>query len=203
MTARRHVPIALTALRALLGPVVVLLAIFHPSRPAFGVCLIVAFLSDVFDGIVARRMKVATPNLRRLDSMADTIFYLCAAFAVWHLHASAIERQMFALIALLLLEVARYVFDLRKFGREASYHMWSSKLWGIALFAAVFSLLALGASGIAITVAIYLGIIADIEGLAISVILVEWETDIPTFVHAYQRRVVGASKVHLRSGIDF
>jgi phosphatidylglycerophosphate synthase len=184
----RRLPIALTALRALLAPVVVLLAIFHPSRPAFGVCLIVAFLSDIFDGILARRMNVATPNLRRLDSITDTIFYLCTAFAVWYLYPSVISQHAIALLTLVGLEVARYIFDIHKFGREASYHMWSSKLWGIALFVGIFSVLVLGSSGIAVSVAIYLGIVADIEGLTISVIINEWESDIPTFVHAHQRR---------------
>lgn len=189
------VPLALTAVRALLAPVVVLLAIFHPIRPAFGACLIAAFVSDIFDGILARRMNVVTPILRRLDSITDTIFYLCTAFAVWHLYPSVILQHMVALVALAGLEVVRYIFDLRKFGREASYHMWSSKLWGIALFVGIFSLLALGSSGIAVSAAIYLGIVADIEGLTISVIINEWESDIPTFLHAYRRRSAKAAQV--------
>jgi phosphatidylglycerophosphate synthase len=184
----RRVPLTLTVLRALLAPVVVLLALYQPSRPAFGACLIAAFLSDVFDGILARRMNVATPNLRRLDSITDTIFYLCTAFAVWYLYPSVISQHAIALLTLVGLEVTRYIFDIRKFGREASYHMWSSKLWGIALFVGIFSVLVLGSSGIAVSVAIYLGIVADMEGLTISVIINEWESDIPTFVHAHQRR---------------
>jgi len=191
----RRLPLALTALRALLAPVVVLLAIFHPSRPAFGACLVVAFVSDIFDGILARRMNVATPNLRRLDSITDTIFYLCTAFAVWYLYPSVISQHMIALVCLFALEVARYVFDLQKFGREASYHMWSSKLWGIALFVGIFSLLVFGSSGIAVSLAIYLGILADIEGLSISVIMKEWESDIPTLAHARRRRIAKAGQI--------
>ncbi|MEO7101790.1 MAG: CDP-alcohol phosphatidyltransferase family protein [Gemmatimonadaceae bacterium] len=184
----RRVPIALTLLRALLAPVVVLLAIYYPSRPAFGVCLTIAILSDIFDGILARRMNVATPNLRRLDSITDTAFYVCTAFAIWYLYPAVISQHIVSLAALVSLEAVRYIFDFYKFGREASYHMWSSKLWGIALFVGIFSLLVLGSSGITFSAAIYLGIIADIEGLAISVIINEWESDIPTFVHAYRLR---------------
>ena len=60
---------------------VVLLALYLPSPSGFGLCLIAAFLSDVFDGILARRLGVATPTLRRLDSIADSVFYLAAVFA--------------------------------------------------------------------------------------------------------------------------
>jgi phosphatidylglycerophosphate synthase len=193
MRALRWLPLALTVLRALLAPVVALLAIAWPSRPAFGVCLIAAFLSDVFDGVIARRLGIATPNLRRVDSIADTLFYVGALFAAWHLQPQALLEHRAALILLVLLEISRYAFDLRKFGREASYHMWSSKLWGLALFAGFFSLLALGRSGWAVTAAVWLGIVADMEGLAISVVLTRWMNDVPSVVHAFRLRKSGSA----------
>ena len=184
----QQVPLALTTLRALLAPVVVALALAWPMPWAFGACLVAAFASDVFDGIVARRLGVATPALRRLDSVADSIFYVAALFAAWHLHAVVLREHAFALLALILLEAARYVFDLRKFGKEASYHMWSSKLWGVALFAGFFALLVFGEDRVAVPAAIWIGILADVEGLAISMTLREWRTDVPTIWHARRRR---------------
>jgi hypothetical protein len=41
-------------------------------------------------------------------------------------------------------EKAAAFSTLQKFGRKASYHTWSSKLWGIALCIGFFALLALG-----------------------------------------------------------
>jgi len=189
----RSVPILLTLLRACLAPVVILLALFHPSRPAFGACLVAALLSDIFDGVLARRLGIATPNLRRLDSAADSLFYVAATFAAWHLHPDAITRRLAPLAALVLAEIARYALDAVRFRREASYHMWSSKLWGAALFVAFFSLLALGADTIFVSAAIYLGILADLEGLAISLILREWRSDVPTVFHALRLRGRGGA----------
>jgi len=160
------------------------LALFYPSKVAFGFCLIVAFFSDVFDGIIARRLGVATPNLRRLDSAADTLFYLSAVFSAWYLYPQAILSRMTPLVVLVALEIGRYGVDWLKFGREASYHMWSSKLWGVALFVGFFSLLALGSANVTLSLAIYLGIAADLEGLAISAVLPHWRADVPTVVHA-------------------
>ncbi len=181
-------PLALTALRVLLAPVVILLALGHPSRTALAACMIAAFLSDVFDGIIARRLGVATPALRRLDSVVDSIFYLAVLFAAWHLHPEAITGHAAPLIALVALEIARYLFDYLKFSREASYHMWSSKLWGIALFLCFLLLLGFGVSGIMVPIAIWLGIVADLEGLAISLALDAPRTDVPTIVHALRIR---------------
>jgi CDP-diacylglycerol--glycerol-3-phosphate 3-phosphatidyltransferase len=183
-----HLPLALTALRPLLAPVVVALALAWPAPWAFGACLVAAFVSDVFDGVVARRLGVATPGLRRLDSAADSIFYVGALLAAWHLHADAIRAHVGALVVLAALEIARYAFDLRKFGKEASYHMWSSRLWGVALFAAFFALLVFGDGRVAVPAAIWIGIICDLEGLAISATLREWRTDVPTLWHARRLR---------------
>jgi CDP-diacylglycerol--glycerol-3-phosphate 3-phosphatidyltransferase len=166
----------------------VLLALFAPSRAMFCACLIAAFLSDVFDGILARRMGVATPALRRLDSFADSMFYLGATFAVWYLHRDAITTRVGPLVTLAVLELGRYAFDLVKFGREASYHMWSSKAWGIALFACFLSLLAFESDNAFVNAAIWIGIVADVEGLAISALLPGWRSDVPSFVHAWRLR---------------
>ncbi len=184
------IPISLTVTRLLLAPVVVVLALYRPLPLAFALCLVTAFLSDIFDGIIARRLGVATPALRRLDSAADTLFYAATLFAVWTLAPDVLRAHAAGLGALVTLELARYAFDFAKFRREASYHMWSSKLWGIALFVAFFRLLVEGEAGVSVAVAIYLGVIADIEGLLISALLPGWTS----IVHAIRIRQADAPK---------
>jgi hypothetical protein len=95
-------------------------------------CLRVALITDIFDGIVARRLAVETTALRRYDSVDDTVFYLAVAFAIWKLFPEVIKREAALLTALVGLECARYLVDWVKFKREASYHMWSSKAWWLA-----------------------------------------------------------------------
>ena len=191
MSIATSIPMLLTALRALLAPVIIVLALFNPDPGAFAICLSLGFLSDVFDGIIARRLGVASPGLRRLDSGADTLFYVAATFAAWHLYPQVIKENSGALILLIMLELARYAVDFAKFGREASYHMWSSKAWGVVLFVAFFALLAFGYAGPWVAMALYVGIAADIEGLAISFVLAEWKSDVPSIVHAIRARDAG------------
>ncbi len=184
----RSTPVLLTGLRALLAPVVLLLSLYAPRAEGFAVCLVVALLSDIFDGVLARRLGIATANLRRLDSAADTLFYAACVFAVWYLYPDAITERLGPLAVLAILEILRYLLDFLKFRREASYHMWSSKIWGIALFIGFFSLLVLGSSATAVSCAVYVGIIADLEGLVVSIVLPHWQADVPTFVHALRVR---------------
>jgi len=190
MSVRSCLPLALTVMRLLLAPVLAAGALFAPAPGLFGLCLTLGFLSDVFDGIIARRLGVATPGLRRLDSAVDTVFYLAAGFAAWHLHPQVIARCSGALLMLGALELGRYLLDFAKFGREASYHMWSSKAWGLALFVSFIALLVLGYTGPWVATPVYLGIVADVEGLAISLLLSHWQSDVPSLFHAMRLRSV-------------
>ncbi|WP_460035004.1 CDP-alcohol phosphatidyltransferase family protein [Methylothermus subterraneus] len=182
------IPLALTAIRGVLALVLVVLAIGWPAHAAFGVCLTVGFLSDVFDGVIARKLGIATVNLRRLDSATDTLFYVAAAFAAWYLYPQVIAEHWVALTILEALELSRYALDIAKFRREASYHMWSAKAWGLVLFTAFFGLLALGCTGAWVAAPIYVGIISDLEGLAVSLVLPEWRADVPSIFHAVKLR---------------
>ena len=187
MNVRARIPLGLTLVRAPLGPVVLVAAFYGPNRLLFGCCLTLAFLSDVFDGVIARRLGVATPSLRRLDSIVDTVFYACAALAALRLYPAALEAHAGSIVALIALELTRYVVDWLKFRRVASYHMWSSKLWGLLLFTAFVALLVFGRADWILSVAIYAGIVADLEGLAISWRLSESRTDVASIVHALRQ----------------
>jgi hypothetical protein len=85
------------------------------------------------------------------------------------------------------------VVDLVKFRQQASYHMYSSKFWGICLYAAFMALLAFGRGGLWIDAAIYVGVIADLEGLAISMVLCSARTDVPSIMHALRRQACSTS----------
>ncbi|WP_295454428.1 CDP-alcohol phosphatidyltransferase family protein [uncultured Thiodictyon sp.] len=181
-----QIPLLLTLLRAGLALGVVLLALFAPVPVAFAACLAVAAVSDYFDGAIARHLNIVTPRLRRLDSLVDLLFHLAALFALWWLYPQVIARHAGLIAVLAGLGVARYAFAYAKFRREASYHLWSSKVWGFALFLAFYSLLVLQSDGIGIMLVLALGILAGLEDLAVSVVLREWRTDVPTLFHAWR-----------------
>jgi CDP-diacylglycerol--glycerol-3-phosphate 3-phosphatidyltransferase len=150
--------------------------------------ILVAFVSDILDGVVARWLHVATARLRHLDSRVDLVFYATAAWAVWKLHPVVVRTIAIPALIVIALDVTRHVFDFLKFGRDVAYHAWSSKVWGLFLAMALVLLTGFGIAQPFVWLAVILGLVAQVEGLVISVILPSWTHDVPTFVHALKIR---------------
>jgi CDP-diacylglycerol--glycerol-3-phosphate 3-phosphatidyltransferase len=154
-----------------------------PSLLFAGVVLL-AFVSDYFDGVIARHLRVATPALRHFDSRADLVFYGTAAWTVWMRRPDVARSVAIPALVVIGLDVVRHVFDFAKFGRDVAYHAWSSKIWGLSLALALMLLLGFGITRPLVPIAVWLGIVAQVEGLLISVVLPRWTTDVPTIFRA-------------------
>ena len=181
-------PLALVYLRGLLILPIVLILVWQVNEVWLLVCLFIGLISDIFDGIIARRIGVATTSLRRADTIVDTFFFSAIVIAAGMTHPEPFQKYFVGLVILIALKVVRILFDYLKYGREAAYHMWSTKLWGIAVFLAL-AMLWLGAPTDGIFVfTILLGIVTNLEGLLASIILPTWQHDVPSLVHAFKLR---------------
>ena len=169
--------LALTLLRLLLVVPFVVIGISRGSGRAAALVLATGFLSDVYDGIIARRFGVATAALRRLDSAVDTVFYLAAAFCLWRLHPHAILSHRWLIAVVIGTLLINHAFEFWKFGREASYHAWLAKAWGAALFASLVLLFVAGDDHL-LTVALWIGIASHVENFLITLRLREWRHDV-------------------------
>src|SRR3954471_2992474 len=149
--------------------------------------LATGFVSDVLDGVVARRAGVVTPFLRRLDSSVDTVFYLGVAYAAWHRHPDALRALALPIFVVLGGELLNYLVAYLKFRREASYHARSARLWGLLLFMALLTLLGTG-SAVLLPVALAAGLLAELETLAITLVLRGWRHDVPSVWNAARVR---------------
>lgn len=65
------IPSILVGIRLIIAPALLLDALDGHTSIWFIVGYLVAVLSDIFDGIIARRLGVSTVQLRQADSWAD------------------------------------------------------------------------------------------------------------------------------------
>lgn len=147
--------------------------------------IVAGLLSDIYDGILARRWGTATAALRIADSAIDIVFYFGVLVAVIERHWPALRERNLLVTAVVALEVLHGLFDRMKFGRISSYHSYAAKVWGLLLAASAVALLGFDQAGFLLTTALAWGILCQLEGFAMSVMLPEWTHDVKTLRSAW------------------
>jgi phosphatidylglycerophosphate synthase len=149
---------------------------------------VVAFVSDYFDGVIARACGVATRRLRQADSVVDTVFYLVLAAATYRLHPEVVRRHATALATCAGTLAVWAVLDLLRWRAAAGFHAWSAKLFAAALGVWAVLLYGFGVDGPWLVVACAAGTLSHLEGMAISSTLRQHAADVPSLVHALRLR---------------
>ena len=182
-----NIPIGLIIFRLLLAPVILGLAYFigESSKPIILVLMYLGLISDILDGIIARKKNISSSKLRRMDSQTDMIFWLSIGFATWILYPKLISNNSIAIWIILTMELSTYIISFLKFNKETCTHAFLSKLWGLTLLIAFTSLIGFNHAGFPFYLAIVLGLISHIDVILIILLLPKWTHDIPSAYHAY------------------
>ncbi len=190
-----NIPQLLILFRFLLAPIILGLAYFlgNEAKLIIVVLMYLGLLSDILDGIIARKQNISSATLRRLDSQVDMIFWFSIGLSTWILYPALISNNSWSITAILAMELACYVISLVKFKKETCTHAFLSKLWGLSLLAAFTSLIGFNYAGWAFQLAIVLGLISHIDRILITLMLPKWTHDVPSAFHAYL----------IRKGISF
>ncbi|MNK19672.1 CDP-alcohol phosphatidyltransferase [compost metagenome] len=181
------IPYLLILFRLLLAPVILGLGFYWGSESRFLILILMylGLISDIFDGIIARKQGLSTEKMRRLDSQTDLIFWIAVAISCYLIYPEAISDKIYGVVLLIVMEAVCYMTSIIKFGKETCTHAFVSKMWGLTLLAAFTSLLAFGYGGWSLNVTIVVGLISHIDVLLIILLLPKWTHDVPSFYHAY------------------
>lgn len=194
----KRIPLALIVIRALFGALIFLFAILQVTayRQLIVALMITGLLTDVFDGIIARRLKVSTQQLRRLDSGTDQFFWLCVIAATYILCPGFFKANEVKMYMLIGAEALTYMVSFAKFRKEVATHAIASKVWALTLLATLVQVVLSCDSGILFDICFYLGLVTRIEIVLILIIMKEWASDVPSIYHATQLRKGKPIKKH-------
>ena len=175
-------------MRLLLGPLALAFALAGATGLVYLPILITGTLSDIFDGILARKFGVATPALRRYDSITDIIYYLFILAATWLLCRPVIVGN-YGLIALILLSEVACIFTcLLRFGRYPATHSILAKIYGLCLLGAFIALLVFNAGDRVIAGLAVVALAANLEILAMHLIAKSAPVDVPCLLALRKNR---------------
>jgi len=186
----KKIPYLLIATRFLLAPVILSLAYFKGVEVSVLILMLMYFglFTDIFDGIVARKVGVSSEKLRRLDSQTDLIFWLSLGFASYFLNPDLIKNEWLGILIIFVMEALCYIVSIWKFGKETCTHAFLSKMWGLSLLVAFTYLIGFQQTGWAFYLTVGLGFISHIDVILIILILPKWQYDVPSSYHAWKIR---------------
>ncbi|OCQ95090.1 CDP-diacylglycerol--glycerol-3-phosphate 3-phosphatidyltransferase [Nostoc sp. MBR 210] len=182
------IPSGLVLFRFLIAPFLLWDAWDGDTSIWFLVGFTAAFLSDIFDGIIARRLGVSNAKLRQADSWADTCLFSCIFLSAWLGYRDILIAYRLPLLMVIFAQIVWWIVNLIKYGKPASYHTYSAKFWGITLFIAIVALFGFNYAGIAVWLTCIAGIIYSIEEIAMTLILPVWTHDVLSIFHALKIR---------------
>lgn len=126
-------PNLLTLSRIVLLPVLYLL-FFLERITVFLVLYMLAGMTDMADGLIARRMGLVTRTGQFLDSVADIAFnFSTALFLVWRIPRIS-QEHVVLLAVLLMLGIVYLVLTAVKFGRFHFLHTNLFRAAGVAIY---------------------------------------------------------------------
>jgi CDP-diacylglycerol--glycerol-3-phosphate 3-phosphatidyltransferase len=186
--AKERIPWLMAGARALLGPVMILGERARWNGVTLAALVVVALLSDIFDGVLARRWKCDTAGVRLFDSMADIVFYLGCAIALGLRHPNIVRGFALPIVAVIGLEALCLAVALIKFGKLPSYHSYIAKTWGLVLASALVAGFVTNHFAGWLTAALVLGTLSNFEGLLMTLIMPVWRQDVKTLAVAWRLR---------------
>ncbi len=183
---KKHIPIALIYLRLFLGFLLLSWVLFDwPNFSFFSTLFItVGLVSDIFDGIIARKLNISTVSLRRLDSSIDQLFFSCVVIAIFLYCPNFLKNHWLSFTILMGFEVTTYIVSFQKFKKEVATHTLGAKFWTLLLVMTLIEISYKCDSSYLYGLTISLGILTRMEIILILILLKDWTNDVPTFYHA-------------------
>ena len=180
----RLLPALLVAFRFVCGPLLFIDARDGEIGSWFALVFVSALLSDVFDGVIARRLGVATEKLRVADSWTDGWFCLWIFACLWMARRDTLLDFAPLLTLSFALDWLGLLAAFVKYRRVPAYHSYLTKAAGAMLFFAV--MLLIFNHRVLVVPALCVAIAAHIERLLITLLLPRWTHDVSTVFKAWQ-----------------
>lgn len=182
-----NIPNILSLFRIIAAPFLLLSGWFGMVN-LFYILFGLMLLSDVLDGIIARMLDQTSEFGARLDSYGDILTYLATPLAAWWLWPDLVKKEIYYIIAAIIIYILPSVFALIKFGKLASYHTWITKFSAVLMSIGVVILIGFG-HNLLFHIAVYFLVIEMVENILITIILPKQYSNVPSVWHAWKKRI--------------
>lgn len=170
------IPNLLTASRIGFAPVMMVLAWLGHER-AFLICLIISLATDIFDGKIARWLGQTSEFGSKLDSWADLATYTTLPIDTYWLRPDLVVSEWPAFVVVVCAYVVPITIGFIKYRKLTSYHTRGAVVSAYCIGISVIVMFAHGPTW-PLRVAVGVVALAEIEEIAITLVLPVWRANV-------------------------
>jgi CDP-diacylglycerol--glycerol-3-phosphate 3-phosphatidyltransferase len=173
----RQLPNLISAARLACVPLLAYLA-YAGSNAWFTSLLIAALISDIVDGMIARRFGLCSDFGSLLDSIADVSTLCVAIYGITVFHPAVLHAHWIASLAMIGSWGMGCVLALLRYGRLSSFHTYTAKIAAYLLGIFIGVLFLSGFQPWLFYLAVVVSDVGNIEEMLLLWLLPEWRADV-------------------------
>ncbi len=180
----KRIPFLLIYSRIVIAILIVIITLLNieNQKSTVVILMIIGVLTDVFDGIIARKTGVATKKIRIWDSNADQFFWVLCIGSIFYSNFQFLKGNYIGIGIVILLEIVAYLSSYFRFKKTIATHSLLAKFWVLTLLVFLIDLMLHGSSGTAFLICLIIGVLSRLEIIAIIFTLKQWTTDISSIL---------------------
>jgi len=176
-TAWRHVPNALSLVRIVCAPVLVLMAA-SGEQASYTWVLVPALLTDAADGWIARSFGLQSRLGARLDSLGDSLIWCAGLAGLLAFQRDVLAANRWLIGAVVAAWMLENLLAWLRYRRLSSFHTVLSKIAGVLLSVYIAILFLFGHWGWLLWLASTASLLASAEEIWLLALLPQWRTDV-------------------------
>jgi len=163
-----------------------LILLWFEERELFTWFLLISYSTDMIDGFLARRLKIASARGSQLDSMGDQITFIIGLIGLLVFETDFINKNYIIILIAFTPYIIQMLIAYSKYGKATAFHTYLAKL--SAVVQGVFILWVLFFEPIywLFYTMLLLGLLETIEEITLIFMYDEWASDIKGIYWALQ-----------------
>lgn len=163
--------------RIISWPFIILVLVLE-EKNVFAWLLLISFVSDIVDGILARKLRIISDRGAKLDSIGDFLTLVAAVAGFIYFEPAFIADHLFIISVAIGLYLLQMLLAFIKYGRLSSFHTLMAKITFVVLGVFLLTVFFFGVQEWLFYIGIGLSILEVIEEIFITLWLSQWKTNV-------------------------
>ncbi len=110
------------------------LPLFFQDIKVFIALYLFCGISDILDGYLARRYNLVSQWGARLDSIADTIFYIILLIYLYYVYGYLFNPYLYSILIIIIIKIFSLLAGFIKYRKFIGLHTYANKFTGLLVF---------------------------------------------------------------------